>query len=644
MSQLDESESEVDLREVFASLTSKFWIPIFFSVIGCLISGVYAFQMISPEFRATVKFEIFGEQSDNQLSSFSALSPFAGLNIGGETATEIDVLRDRIINRPFVKKVYERAGFGDDQLFNPYLEEEEPGNGGVFERLFSIFGDTSSLPVPSEQDLVVAAKGALSKRLTISPGEGNFAELSIAHESPQRAAEIANIVTESALKEIEARRVSRARDELSFFAEQVLSAREELDEANAALNSFAITNNLRSAEELTRASSQLSQLRRELESLEGSLKAVAFLEKLTANNFDGDAFVLQYPVSNVLSFRRFFNFSAEPKEWRYPSNAELQTAKTALESQRRVLARNLRSVEERAKLSGEQSLQYAALERDTKVKQALFESLISQFETQTVYSDLNNNAGEIVDSALPPKFAFKPRKKLIVALGGALGLFLGCAIRIVLSALNGEIFTREAISRRLRNRKTIVIDKGAFQRSVNGTIKDETLRALGEIPIFEDEAKVAGIVSPNSASASFCLAINLARSVKLIDDKIVVLDLTNSFERYNRHSHRIVHSSENLDFFEIEDGVEIANLKNSGKRVSMDFVTTTMDEIGKRGTKSILAFPDVEQSSFLLRTFGRLPMAFFVLSLRGQSRVSGTQKLLSIFDRLDVSEFELISN
>lgn len=644
MSQLDENENEVDLREVFASLTTKFWFPVVFSAIGCLASGIYAFQMINPEFRATVKFEVFGEQSNNQISPLSALSPFAGLSIGGETATEIDVLRDRIINRPFVKKVYERADFGDDKLFNPFLEEEENIGGGMFERLFSIFGKSSSPPSPSQQDLVVAAKGALSKRLTISPGEGNFAELSITHEIPQRAADIANLVSEAALNEIKARRATRARDELNFFADQVLAARKELDEANAALNNFAITSNLRSTEELTRASSQLSQLRRELESLEGSLKAVGFLEQLTATHFDGDAFVMRHPVSNVLSFRRFFNFSAEPKEWQYPTNAELQTAKTALESQRRVLARNLRSVEERAKLSGEQSLKYVALEREANVKQALYESLISQFETQTVFSDLNNTAGEIIDSALPPKFAFKPRKKVMIAVGGALGLIIGCAIRIALSVLNGEIFTREAISKRLGGRKTIVVGKAAFRHSLDGPIANDTIKALDEIPIFEDEREVVGIVSPNNAIESFSLAVNLARSVKLGNEKIVVLDLTRGFTKYRSQSLRVAHSSETLDVFTTEDGVEIATLKNNSKRVTIDFAKETMDEIGKLGTRSILAFPDLDQSSLFLRAFGRLPMTFFVLSLRGQSRVSGTQKLLSVFDRLNVSEFELLSN
>jgi tyrosine-protein kinase Etk/Wzc len=95
----------------------------------------------------------------------------------------------------------------------------------------------------------------------------------------------------------------------------------------------------------------------------------------------------------------------------------------------------------------EKTLVLARLTRDRKLNEELYVLLNEKYE-ETRISEAAKSAGvEIVDSAKPPEFPVKPRKKLNILFGMLLGLALGAGVTMLIDLLDDSLKTPEELER-----------------------------------------------------------------------------------------------------------------------------------------------------------------------------------------------------
>ena len=525
MSQLVEQDDEIDLGELFAAIWYSWWIVGLATFVSVFLAGFYAFVAATSEYKASTRFELLeGDDSGPVLGQAAGFAAFAGLSIPG-SASEADAIEDRVLSRPFVDSIYENAGFAADPIFNATLREP----GLVSKVIEFVFGPAVEEELARDDYLVIAI-GELRERMVISPGENGIIELTLAHPDGERAAQVANVIIEQTLLDIFERERNESREGLNYFAEELLQVRADLDAANAAVRDYAITNNLQSAEELARTSAQLAQVRRDIEVIDESIKA---LEAMKEAGFSGPKFAQTHPVSTSLSFRRLLGLSGDPNIWAQPSEDAIAAATERLTSQESPLISTFNALEERAKSSGAEALRLAALEREVEVQQAIYESVITQFEARSLVSGFERASGRIVETAIAPSKPSSPNKPLVVALGLVLGIFVGIAIALIASMRRGKLYTYSAI------RDTFALAAGSrlmpsrlAHLSAQSLSPKQLVAAQDLLVALEENNKILPVATPTSEQLSARLVLGLSKAASLMGESAAILDVSQgAFEK-----------------------------------------------------------------------------------------------------------------
>lgn len=519
MSQIVEREGEIDLGELLAAIWSNFWIVFLTMLAVTFFAGYFAFVSATPEYRASTRFELLDdEQSGGDLGQVAGLAALAGFGISG-AISEAAAIEDRVLSRPFVESIYEKAEFATDPAFNYTLREP-----GFISKVIEVLRGSSEEQRLDRDDYLVMAIGGLRERMLLMTGDNGIIELTITHPDGARAAQVANVIVEQSLLDIFERERSQTRGSLDYFADELLQVRSDLDAANASVRDYAITNNLQSAEELARTSAQLAQVRRDIEVIEESLLA---LEAMRESDFSGTDFAESHPVSTSLSFRRLMSLSGDPNNWVPPSEEEIAQAAARLVSQKSPLVSTFNALEERAKSSGAEALELAALEREVAVQQAIYESVITQFEARSLISGFERASGRIVETAIAPNRPASPNKPLIVVLGIVFGLLLGATIALVVSFKRGLLYTHAAIRRAANLQDSCDLILAKLGRLDNQELKSRQLVAAQDFFVaLHDNDQVIPVITTSSERLSARFVLSLSKTASLLGEHIAIFDLS----------------------------------------------------------------------------------------------------------------------
>lgn len=519
MKQISEQGDEIDLRELFAAIRHNWGIVSLVSACVAVLAAYYAFAAATPIYKASTRFELLEDDAGGSLlGSTGGLAALAGIGIQANS-TEADALQDRILSRPFVASIYEEAEFSTDAEFNATLRK--PGFVSGVTKVLLGKSETENL---TKNDFLVMAVASLTDSLTITPGDNGIIELTIKHPNPDRAATIANIVVKQALLDIFERERQSTKDSLSYFADQLLEVRANLDAATSALRDYAISNNLQSQQDLARTSSQLAQVRREIETLDNSLIALA---QISDQGFDGAEFAKTNPVAASLSFRRLLNLSGDPNDWKAPLPKEISVAKEQLETQRETLVVSFNAIEARAKSSGAEALKLAALEREVEVQQAIYETVITQFEARSLTSGYEQASGRVVEYAIPPNIPWSPNKKLFVALGLLLGGILGSGLVVALKNRLGTIYTLPTFRDAFAYTEIRKCKQSNFGKLNQSSLDARQLSSNQDVLISVGEDKqIVGVLSTTSSDMSARVAYSLSIASSRLGEKTALLNLS----------------------------------------------------------------------------------------------------------------------
>lgn len=630
MSQLAVQDDEINLSEFVAAVWGNLGTVVLCIVLFATTFGIYAFWVAVPTFQATTRFELLeSEQGGASLGQATALASIAGLDIPAQ-ASEVDAMKDRILSRPFVESIYSSADFASDPIFNKFIREP-----GFVDRLLGFFFETFEVQSPTRQQYLVSAINGLSDRLQIDPGDNGIVSLTISHLDGERASDLANIIVERSLLDIFERERNEVRESLNYFADELLQVRADLDEATASLSSYAVSNNIRSASELERRSLQLSQIRQEIGVVDDSIEALNAMKRA---EFNGAAFALEFPIVSSLSFRRLLNLSGNPQNWEQPSSARIDEEIGRLEVQRASLVSSSDSLKAKAEIAGAEAIELAALEREVEVQQAVYQSLITQFEARSLLSGFERASGRVLETAIAPEKPASPNKVLVVSFGIFLGLLFGVAIALVRAARKGLVFTRKELERIFQMPDTFLVEHKAIMGRGSRRLDDYRTHSARELFVtLNKSSKLLAICPVDGDAVAMELAVMLSSVPNKMGAKTAILDLAAN-RNANFVSDKLAEDYDGLESGEERGGLTVFKAKNSLEFVDSDKMSEALEKLRNDYSYVFVVLPPATRDTSLLRICSQIVNAALIIAPRAKTSRNRADILKNIMSNSKVSD------
>lgn len=621
MSQLADFEDNYAFGETLDVFVYYWWVIALSVVLFASVAVYHAQYIAEVEYKAVSRFEILEQDAPSSaLGSASGVALLGGLDFLAGTASEAEALRDRILSRPFLEKIYKTGEFEQDPTFRPASENRSY----FYSDFISKLGFGASHKELSRTELLVIAVEELSSRLKITNHDNGIIELSVAHPNPQRASFIANLIVDQSLLDILEREREDSRASLNYFAEELLKVREELDAANAALRDFAISSSLQSAEELTRTSAQLSKVRRELAILDDSIVAIDNLDK---SSFEGRDFVDSFPVANSISFRRLLNFTGDPENWSAPQEAKILSVKKQLQTQKNSLMASFLALEKRAQQSAAEALELSILEREVEVQKAIYESIISQFEAQSLFSGFERASGRLIEAAIPPFVPSSPKKKLIVGLAIILGFLLGSCL-VLLKVHRSKIIVSEREFRRKHKYSTFhVIRKRVLSQVDLLKLKTHDRDAVVDVFFRLPSSSKSVALVPSSETHSvgkfaFLLSSVAARS----GEETAIIDFAGMSGTYSTHF-QFVGACPAFEKYEVATDIALYSMSEDSPFLVKDHAVQKLDELLRKFDRVIMLLPVPSRGVAIYKLLESKIDAVVVLSEKSQSTATNIESI-----------------
>lgn len=471
----DEDDDSIDLRGLLLTLWRGKWV-IAICILMALALSVLAVSQLEARYRATATV-MFDPQRTNVIDDVVEAEEFAKDTL----QNQIQILRSNNL----IERVVDDLKLDRYAEFNPTLRVEEDT---AFDRVRKIIGMPPELrdllrnlgilspqapPVDAERTARnerLAVIQNVKNNLTMTPVAGSrVIEISFTSQKPERAARIANGVTEQYTTDQLQGKLEQARSATTWLSGRV----QELEEVvNTSENRIEVLREKLSIE----AGQSLEMTNQQLQALSGSLavartqlsqteaKGVRLSAALRAQQdlgavpeFRDSDLISNYRqqesslVSQEVQLRatvgeghpRLTRLRAQIEEIRANMQAEAERVVTAvqidvdsLRAQVDQLSQEVRALETKALGQSRDEIQLRQLEREAQANRSLYESLLGKLQETVAQESLQSTDIRILSSAEPPTRAQSQRKRIIFAGSMILGSMLGVGIVFLLDRLN----------------------------------------------------------------------------------------------------------------------------------------------------------------------------------------------------------------
>ena len=488
-------EDVFDLAQYWQTVVRYIWRILGLAVFLTILVGLFVFS-ITPRYIATASLMIEAEQA-NVLS----IEEVYGLDSSRKEyfETQYQVLRSRQI----AQKLVEELSLHEHPLYNlDIILENKSGISQVPANLIAWLKE--SLPfLPQKEEVTLTEEQQLERRisfavnvvmknLTVAPiSKTQVVNLSFESESPQLAASIANTVADVYIENYLESKMDMTTKATTWLNESLQGLREKLDNAESNLAAFYEQEQVvdidgvvgLASERLQNLSNQLINAQVVLQRSEAIYQQVvnagASLEQLSTLPE-----VLNHPsIQNIkrdeTSARSRVSELRETYGPKHPTmiaaNAELASIEESLMTQIRALTSGITSEFESASskvASLERNVELAkaefrklnnlenrrrVLQREVDINQQLYDSFFTRLKETDELGGFESANARLLDAAVPPTQAAKPRKKLIVALAFVGSFGFGIALALLFEILNSGIRSVEDVERKLGQRMLGII-------------------------------------------------------------------------------------------------------------------------------------------------------------------------------------------
>ena len=446
---------EIDLGELFASLWARKFLIAFIAAVSVVLAVLFA--VTAPEeYKSSAVFELKSQKSGPNIPpQYGDIAALVGLNsMGGESKGVFD----RIAGRDFVIRLNSDISLDGDTYFYDAKEQSAENTGMVAQIKLAIKSAIASLNTDTTNsklnddpvDPIDIIFEVYLQRVQVQETKNGSIEVSVTHEDPTRAALIANAIVARIISELDEERRLQERAQLSYLSGEMARALDEADTAKRAVADYALENSLGAQSAFAQRSQVMFELRDEAKKTDEMRAAVAVMRTIfekTSRPGDGDLADLrrEVPAVDDVDFRRLIGIPEALNAWQWPTVERLENFEITLEDRAARLARSLDELEGEAKLYAKATETLAGLEREAKIAEATYNVLIEQVKAQALMAGYEAETAIIYQSATPSTVPVAPKKSLIVALGGVLGLFIGSAIALISGVRRGVYYSDAAV-------------------------------------------------------------------------------------------------------------------------------------------------------------------------------------------------------
>lgn len=570
MNELDNEYRELTLEDILRMFKKRFW---FFMaiVIGVVVAtGIYL-VLATPIYEASVNIKV--EPTSKSSVSDIFMNQVTGSYSSKDISTEVELIK----SRTNFEEVIRRLGLVD-KMYEPEVKERLLSEGYT------------------EDDLVQSLTYTLSEMITVSPvKDTRIVKVAVQHPDPVLAKDIANTLAEvynEKLAELSKRDITMKKQ---FIESQIPVLEEDLKKSTNELKAFKektgiyvleeqarwllqmITtydqqyNNLQiSMEEKIAQKKSYEELLKQFDSSEDKtfrdkwLKTSETLSrnpiiqqlksKLVELQVELAALRQQYPETDPRVRAKLTQIAEtenlikkETEEFirtgeTQTLNPAYETALTGVisaESTIQILEARLKAVD-RLRKEYEKELsklptieqQLLELQRQIAVKENLYTLLLERLEEARISEAAVVGNAAIIDPARVPRYPVKPNKKLSLAIGGVLGIFLGMLAVFLVEYADKTLKTEEEIERysgvqilgripQIQDLKDELHVKASPISPESEAIK----MAASNISFILGDKKSFAITSVSPSEGKSFIAANLAYSMASNDTKVILVDL-----------------------------------------------------------------------------------------------------------------------
>jgi capsular exopolysaccharide synthesis family protein len=443
-------------------------------------------------------------------------------------------------------------------------------------------------PEDTEKELLSRAVNSLAKAVSVNPVKNtNIVEIKAEFPNAEVAARIANELAKVYSERLIDVSKSEARMKLEFISQQLPQSKEQMDksilrvrEYKEAKNIFLISEEAKVLLEIVAEfDKQLNAKKMDLQTTQTAIATIR--EKLSSTNeklISSETISLNPLVSELRSKLTNLNIELASLEKLYPGTDPqvLQKRKNIEETQKELSKQVVNIVTAQQKtdnpiystLMGElvtQEINYqlfsatigaidtnrkeydkkiaelpaieqelTELLRDQKINEEIYIALYKSYIDAQVSEASIADRTYIVDSAAPPLYPTKPQKKLIVAIGGVLGIFLGILFVFVLEYLEKRVIDTDELVKLSGYRVPILgfvpkaeKESAALNPNQSNPVFAEAFETIYTRICMEETdpvRKIFVVTSPEPEAGSSTLSYHLAKTMSQSNEHVLLID------------------------------------------------------------------------------------------------------------------------
>ena len=426
-------------------------------------------------------------------------------------------------------------------------------------------------PAPTEQDIFNLVTQNLMLRTTVQfVGKSQLIEVDVLLPDPALAAAAANAMAQGFIDSQQDNSLKTAQNTSSWMNTRLVELRNNLRGAENKLQAYREAQGLVdvdgvstiSANELQMTGNRMIDARSDRAAAESQYRQVQALSNGHLDKLSSVPAVLSNPlVQQFQAEQAKAQAKVEEMSQRYgpkhpnliAARSELATATTSLrlqvqqvvagiereyqlaQAKEGALRQSFNNNKEQIQDISRKEFQLREFQREVDSSRELYETFLTRFKETSATSDINSAKARIVDTAIAPIEASKPKKLLIVAIAAVAAAVIGVALALLFNALRNTVRTDDDIENKLNMPLISVVPKvrKKSRRQLARLFDDndhprfcETIRNLRTWLVLQGGPKPPAVVliaSTVPGEGKSTIANNLARSLAS-QERVLLID------------------------------------------------------------------------------------------------------------------------
>ncbi|TXI81878.1 MAG: polysaccharide biosynthesis tyrosine autokinase [Cupriavidus sp.] len=555
------NEQFLDLRELLGALVQHRWGILSVTVVVILLGGLLIFAT-TPIYEATVTLQIENRSNRPVQEVQNTYDP--GYGTYEYVGTEYGILQARELARRVIKKL--------NLLEDPDFGAKNSSKFGDIDWLGWLpFLESTEKPDIATQNARLLEQGVdiFEENLSVEPMYGTkLVKVHYDSKSPELAAKVANALAEVFIESNLESRLAITRTTSSWLNERLEAIRQELNKSEEALQAFRdkeqlvsvgggsrglveqqVTENTQRLQDAARKKTELASAYRKVQEANGDPAKLENISILQINKLVTDA------KSRVLEETQKLKSLASRYGAKHPimvtAKASLDSAIASYHSQLLIAAQGLKTdyevaadterqlniqdagVRDQVRGLDRKQAQLDALQRDVSTNRDLYNLFLTRFKETETAGNYQELVARVIDPAVVPDKAAKPKKKKILLWSALIGLGLGILTALLRHLLGDKIVAAEEME--LLTGLQVLSTLPQFDDSANGAMQfvaepktgfSEGIRSIRTGILLSDlshKRKRVVVTSSVPKEGKTLISCNLAMSLGQME-KVLLID------------------------------------------------------------------------------------------------------------------------